>query len=167
MFILFRIDIPVSKQWRPWSDAAFCGVWSGLHCLPMSQKWDARLIWVNHYCPWTGSIKRDCIAMVSCTIFLLPLDPFFQTLVSLTAAGVKCRVVSLTFERSPQTSSQYSLYLLFLLDQWPHEAVLFFWKSKVKMFIQLKLLNILGTMTQSTEATQIMQHKTSIFATRI
>ena len=29
IFILFRIDIPVSKQWRPWSDAAFCGVWSG------------------------------------------------------------------------------------------------------------------------------------------
>ena len=28
-FILFRIDIFVSKQWRPWSDAVFCGVWSG------------------------------------------------------------------------------------------------------------------------------------------
>ena len=35
IFILFQIEIPVSKQWRPWSDAAFCGdvafcgVWSG------------------------------------------------------------------------------------------------------------------------------------------
>ena len=28
IFILFRIDIPVSKQWSPWSDAALCGVWS-------------------------------------------------------------------------------------------------------------------------------------------
>ena len=28
-FILFRIEIPVSKQWRPWSGAAFCGIWSG------------------------------------------------------------------------------------------------------------------------------------------
>ena len=28
-FIISRIDIPVSKQWRPWSDAAFCGSWSG------------------------------------------------------------------------------------------------------------------------------------------
>ena len=42
VFILFRIDVPVSKQWRPWSDAAFCGVWSGsalFACL--------KLIWVN------------------------------------------------------------------------------------------------------------------------
>ena len=29
IFILFRIHIPLSKKWRPWSDAAFCGVWSG------------------------------------------------------------------------------------------------------------------------------------------
>ena len=43
-FILFLQDFPVSKQCRPWSDAAF---WSGLHCLPRSQKWDARLIWVK------------------------------------------------------------------------------------------------------------------------
>ena len=27
--ILFQTEIPVSEQWRPWSDAAFCGVWSG------------------------------------------------------------------------------------------------------------------------------------------
>ena len=27
---------PFYKQWRPWSDAAFCGVWSGLHCLPIT-----------------------------------------------------------------------------------------------------------------------------------
>ena len=26
---IFSIDIPVSKQWRPWSDAGFCGIWSG------------------------------------------------------------------------------------------------------------------------------------------
>ena len=29
IFILFRKDIPARKQWRPWSDAALCGVWSG------------------------------------------------------------------------------------------------------------------------------------------
>ena len=29
IFILIRIDIPVSKQWGPWSDATFSGVWSG------------------------------------------------------------------------------------------------------------------------------------------
>ena len=73
IFILFRIDIPVSKQWRPWSEGC---IWSGsalfafvpkclrhliwvctacpcpkisaasdlgLHCLPMSKKWDANL----------------------------------------------------------------------------------------------------------------------------
>ena len=49
-FIQILIGYSVSKQWRPWSDAAFCGVWSsdlGMHCLPMSHKKDARLIWVN------------------------------------------------------------------------------------------------------------------------
>ena len=39
------IEHSVSKQWRTWSDAAFCGVWSRFHCLPMSHKRDARLIW--------------------------------------------------------------------------------------------------------------------------
>ena len=29
IFILFQIDIPVSNQWRPCSDAAFCRFWSG------------------------------------------------------------------------------------------------------------------------------------------
>ena len=29
IFILFQIDIPVSKQWRHWSDTAFCSIWSG------------------------------------------------------------------------------------------------------------------------------------------
>ena len=39
-FILFRIiDIPVSAD-PVASDF-------GLHCLPMFQKWNARLIWVN------------------------------------------------------------------------------------------------------------------------
>ena len=28
IFIIFLIDIPLSKQCWPWSDAAFCGVWS-------------------------------------------------------------------------------------------------------------------------------------------
>ena len=42
IFILFRIDFPISKQWRPWSGAAFSDL--GLPCLLMSQKW---LIWVK------------------------------------------------------------------------------------------------------------------------
>ena len=29
IFYVFRIEIVVCKQYRPWSDAAFCGVWSG------------------------------------------------------------------------------------------------------------------------------------------
>ena len=29
MFIWFYTKIAVSKQWRSWSDAALCGVWSG------------------------------------------------------------------------------------------------------------------------------------------
>ena len=29
IFILFLIEILASKQCRPWSDAVFCGIWSG------------------------------------------------------------------------------------------------------------------------------------------
>ena len=36
---------PVSKQWRTLSDAAFAASDLVLHCLPMSHKKDARLIW--------------------------------------------------------------------------------------------------------------------------
>ena len=39
-FISFRIDVPVSKQWRPWSAASDLD----LHCLHTSQNWNARLI---------------------------------------------------------------------------------------------------------------------------
>ena len=47
MFILFQIEINVSKQCRPWSDAAFCASGLGLHCLPRPHKMDAMLIWVK------------------------------------------------------------------------------------------------------------------------
>ena len=43
---IFFIELHVSKQWKPWSDA-FYGSDLGLHCLPLSRKWDARLIWVK------------------------------------------------------------------------------------------------------------------------
>ena len=46
-FISFRIEIPVSKQCRPWTDARSAASVLGLHCLPRSPKRDARLIWVN------------------------------------------------------------------------------------------------------------------------
>ena len=29
IFIQFSIEHSVNKQWRTWSDAALCGVWSG------------------------------------------------------------------------------------------------------------------------------------------
>ena len=47
ILILFRIIFPVSKLCRPWSDATFCGVWSGSAPFPMSILWDARYIWFN------------------------------------------------------------------------------------------------------------------------
>ena len=28
-FILFSMENPVSQQCRPWSDATWCGIWSG------------------------------------------------------------------------------------------------------------------------------------------
>ena len=45
--ILMTRLISVSKQYSPRCDAAFCGVSSGAILLPMSQKKDAWLIWVN------------------------------------------------------------------------------------------------------------------------
>ena len=47
MFILFRIEIPFSKQWRPDQTSRSAASDLGLQWLPMSQKWDARLIWLN------------------------------------------------------------------------------------------------------------------------
>ena len=53
---LFSIEILVSKKCRPWSDAEFCGVWSGLHRLPRSQN---RHEWVRY---------RPCVHVVGmCT----------------------------------------------------------------------------------------------------
>ena len=43
--ILFQIEIPVSKQCRPWSDAAEYLMW--VYCLPTSNFWDARHVWVK------------------------------------------------------------------------------------------------------------------------
>ena len=52
--ILFQIDIPVSKQWRAWSDTAFCDVWSGSALFAyVPKKWDTRLIWVKQVKLWT------------------------------------------------------------------------------------------------------------------
>ena len=39
----------IGKQWRLWSDAAFCGVWSGLHCLPITFLRVSRLQWLTAY----------------------------------------------------------------------------------------------------------------------
>ena len=49
LFIPFFDEITFSKQNSPRWDAAFCGVTSGAidYCLPMFNKKDARLIWVN------------------------------------------------------------------------------------------------------------------------
>ena len=46
IFILFRIDVPVSKQWSPWSDAMFCGVWSGSALFAYIPK----MGWLIHSC---------------------------------------------------------------------------------------------------------------------
>ena len=43
IFILFRIKIPVSKQWRPWSDTRSAASDLGLQGLPLSQTWNTRV----------------------------------------------------------------------------------------------------------------------------
>ena len=50
IFIQILKENSVSKQWRPWSDAALCGVWSGFALLAdVQKKKDARLIWISMY----------------------------------------------------------------------------------------------------------------------
>ena len=61
IFIQILIVHSVSKQWRPWSDAAFVASDPGLRCLPMSHKKDEGLIRVN----WMIKISDDIKA---CTI---------------------------------------------------------------------------------------------------
>ena len=40
----------------------------GLHCLPMSQKWDARLIWVNSFSFKTLFKGNENLAMTWCIV---------------------------------------------------------------------------------------------------
>ena len=47
IFILFQIDNPVTNSEDLDQTPRSVESDLGLHCLPMSQKWDARLIWVN------------------------------------------------------------------------------------------------------------------------
>ena len=68
-FILFQTDIPVCKQWRPWSDAAFD---LGLHCFPMSHKWEARLICLMFatdlkWKDWTNTMISHPFSIISVT----------------------------------------------------------------------------------------------------
>ena len=72
-FIISRIDIPVSKQWRPWSDAAFCGGWSGSALFAYVPK------------PFLQLIKTQinlCIQAVRST-FLLYFDDWVECKISI------------------------------------------------------------------------------------
>ena len=48
----------VSKQWRPLSDSAFCGLWSGSALLPMLHKKTLRLVLVNAVLAVTRGIRK-------------------------------------------------------------------------------------------------------------
>ena len=42
------------SDWNSWKQTVSAASDLGLHCLPMSQKWDARLLWVNmHITAWS------------------------------------------------------------------------------------------------------------------
>ena len=101
IFILFLIEIPVSKHCWLWSDAAFCGVDQtprsaasdlGLHCLLMSQKWDARLICVNVSCKDFRSGTR----LNGCPPFLGMKYIFIRFFQSFTANFTTNPVIKLT-----------------------------------------------------------------------
>ena len=46
-FIQILIEHSANKQWTPWSDAVFCGVWSESILFAHVPQKDARLIWVK------------------------------------------------------------------------------------------------------------------------
>ena len=49
---LEKNGLTICKQWRPWSDATFCGVWSGPALFASYPFRDSRLQWVkNTYDP--------------------------------------------------------------------------------------------------------------------
>ena len=60
IFILFQIEIHVSKHCRSWSDATFCNVWSGPTLFALFQKRDGRHIWVKQMSKnrGTGEVKQ-------------------------------------------------------------------------------------------------------------
>ena len=47
IFILFRIDIPVKNSEDPDQTPRSAASDLGLHCLPVSQNWDAKFMWVK------------------------------------------------------------------------------------------------------------------------
>ena len=47
LIFLEKSGLTICKQWRPWSDATFCGVWSGLLCLPLTLLGVSSLQWVK------------------------------------------------------------------------------------------------------------------------
>ena len=58
IFILFRIDILLANSEDPDQTPRSAVSDLGLHCLPLSQKWNARLIWVNEF---SCKICKYCI----------------------------------------------------------------------------------------------------------
>ena len=65
IFILFWIEIPVSKQCRPWSESDL-----GLHCLPRSQKWDARHVCFKLTRNWS-------LCLTLCYVLVIFISEFY------------------------------------------------------------------------------------------
>ena len=63
IFILFFIEIVVSKQWRPWTDAAaFCGAWSGSAPKVPKMERQAHMGWVKRfYCALVFTLGCDVV----------------------------------------------------------------------------------------------------------
>ena len=84
---LEKKDFTICKQWRPWSDAAFCSVWSGsalfaTRGLPVTLLWVSWLQWVKqqHNKTHENDKKKKarqmlyytCIHIFSCKQVVLP-----------------------------------------------------------------------------------------------
>ena len=94
IFLLANSEYPDQKPRSAASDL-------GLHCLPMSQKWDARLIWVNDL--------YNIIMIIIIIITLFQEDNIFDTDVSLTY-GPQITKTYMRLIITDRTKIIYSMY---------------------------------------------------------
>ena len=98
-FLFLSIEGPVSKQCRPWSDALFCGVWSGTALFAKVPVMDARL----------------CVKI---EVYMVCTELQFLTFVVLASQGVTDRI-EMSYHLITSLDSRFlNQKIHLLLDLW-------------------------------------------------